>query len=151
MALMPDRKFDPSKPLVVRRMFVAGGRHFNPGDVFDWRRMSIAQRRVTQLFDNGKLTHPEGAAAPVSNLAALQAREMAGAPAPAPVEKTIEQEMQDEDILAATAFEPATAFGDGLDLLDMKALRAIAEEEGAPYRVSRELQREAIRENRRGR
>lgn len=156
MALMPERKFDPAKPLVVRRMLVAGGRHFNPGDVFDWRRMSIAQRRVMQLFDNGKLMHADTAAPtagkPASDLAGLQAREMVGRPAPEPVlnvEKSVEQETQDEDILAAAAFEPATVFDDGLDLLDMKALRAIAEEEGAPYRVSREAQREAIRENRR--
>lgn len=151
MALMPERKFDPTKPLVVRRMFVAAGRHFNPGDAFDWRRMSMAQRRVMQLFDNGKLMHADATPAPVSDIAGLQAREMVGRPAPEPVfnvEKTVEQEMQDEDILAA-AVEPATVFGDGLDLLDMKALRAIAEEENAPFRVSRELQREAIRENRR--
>lgn len=154
MARVPERKFDPTKPLVVRRFFVAAGRHFSPGDAFDWRRMSLAQRRVMQLFDNGKLMHADAPPAAASDLAGLQAREMVGRPAPEPVfnvEKTVEQEMQDEDILAAAAFEPATVFDDGLDLLDMKALRAIAEEENAPYRVSREAQREAIRENRRGR
>lgn len=158
MARLIERKFDPLKPLVVRRFFVAAGRHFSPGDAFDWRRLSLAQRRVAQLFDNGKLMHPDAAtpavAMPRSDLAGLQAREMASRPAPEPAlneEKTVEQEMQDEAILAAAAFEPATVFDDGLDLLDMKALRAIAQEENAPYRVSRELQREAIRENRRGR
>lgn len=152
MALMPERKFDPAKPLVVRRMFVAAGRHFNPGDAFDWRRMSMAQRRVMQLFDNGKLMHAEATSEIKSDLAGLQAREMISRPAPEPVlnvEKTVEQEIQDEDIRIAAAVEPATVFGDGLDLLDMKALRAIAEQENAPYRVSREAQREAIRENRR--
>ena len=156
MALMPERKFDPAKPLVVRRMFVAAGRHFNPGDAFDWRRMSMAQRRVMQLFDNGKLMHAEATSEIKSDHAGLQAREMISRPAPEPavnVEKTIEQEMQDEDILIAALTEPAPApapaFDDGLDALDMKALRTIAEQENAPYRVSRDAQREAIRANRR--
>jgi hypothetical protein len=39
---------------------------------------------------------------------------------------------------------------DGLDDLNMVELRAIAAAEDAPTRVSREAQREAIRENRRG-
>lgn len=155
MPLVPERTFDPTKPTFVRRFFVAAGRHYNPGDLFDWKRLSVDQRRVRLLFEAGKLQHTETAPTPKSNLAGLQAREMV---APAPPEPevtdedvaemfatpapTVEQEMADEDILAAAA-------DDGLDDLNMKELRAIAEAEGAPYRVSRDAQREAIREHRR--
>jgi hypothetical protein len=160
MPIAPERTFDPTKPLVVRRFFVAAGRHFNIGDAFDWRRMSVDQRRVRLLFEAGKLTHgPEVSTVtaqvvmPASDLAGLQARESAAnAVAEAVTDAevialfggdvpTIEQEMADEDILALAA-------SDGLDDMNMKDLRAIAEKEGAPYRVSREAQREAIRQHR---
>jgi hypothetical protein len=140
MARIPSRVFDATRPVYVRRFFVANGRHYEPGDLFDWTRMAVAQRRVAQLFDAGKLMHTGDApAAPMSSVADTT---------PAPVqtdEPTIQQEVEDEDILATAA--PAA---DGLDDLNMKELRDIAEAEGAPFRVSREAQREAIREHRRG-
>jgi len=151
MPLVAERTFNPTQPVIVRRFFVAAGRHFNPGDTFDWKRMSVDQRRVRLLFEAGKLMHDAAPAVraevPTAGLAELQAFEMATifTSDEALANDTllpIEQEMADEDTLRAAA-------GDGLDDLNMKDLRAIAEAEGAPYRVSRDAQREAIREHRR--
>jgi hypothetical protein len=150
MARLIDRSFDPRRTVVARRFFVAAGRHYNPGDTFDWRRMSVDQRRVRLLFEAGKLMHPDAVEITPADWAGLQAREHATA---AP---SIEQEMQDEDVhhIAVTAAvadeQPATPVeADGLDDLNMKELRALADAEGAPFRVSRDAQREAIREARR--
>jgi hypothetical protein len=136
MARLIDRSFQPNEPVVARRFFVAAGRHYTPGDVFDWKRLAVDARRVRLLFEAGKLMHPEGEVVPEP--------EVVLTPAPA-----IEQEVQDEDILAVAAETPADTEDDGLDDLNMKELREIADAEGAPFRVSREAQRDAIRENRR--
>jgi hypothetical protein len=135
MARLIERTFDPAAPLVVRRFFTAAGRHFNPGDDFDWRRLSVDQRRTRLLFEAGKLMHPQ----------------------------TVQHEMEDKGIPRAAAADapetpptpplqevPRAAEADGLDDLNIKELRAIAEAEGAPFRVSREAQREAIRARRSG-
>ena len=143
MARLISREFNPAVPVVVRKFFVAAGRHWNPGDVFEWERLCVAQRRVKQLFDAGKLAHTDESTK--SDWAGLQARESAAEITPAPA---IEDEVQDDTILAAAA-EPA-ALVDDLDGLNMKELRAIAAEIGAPYRLRSEDQREAIREARRG-
>lgn len=137
MARLISRPFDPTKPVYARRFFVAAGRHYEPGTLFDWQRLSVAQRRVFLLYEAGKLTHEAGPEAPAPK---------AEKPAPAP--KPIEQEVQDDEILTAAA-EPEAPV-DELDDLNMKELRAIAEEEGAPYRTSRDAQRQAIREHRDG-
>lgn len=144
MARLISREFNPHAPVYVRRFFVAAGRHWNPGDVFDWPRLAVAQRRVKQLFDNGKLMHE--APAPESDWAGLQARESVSPPREPVItsQPSVETETEDATILASAA-EPV----DELDALDMKALREIAAAEDAPTRVSREAQREAIRENRR--
>ncbi len=166
MPRLIERTFNPSVPVVVRRMFVAAGRHWNPGDVFDWPRLAIAQRRVRQLFDNGKLMHPEVAASPLPSAPVVEepvkrkkrvkaVEEVDTSTTPVP---TIEQEMQDEDILAAAqeglpeaAPEAASdSVQDDLDDLDMIALREIATVEGVPFRVSATAQREAIRDHRKG-
>ena len=134
MARLIERSFDPNRPVKVRRFFVAAGRHWEPGRAFPWKNMAIAQRRVKLLFDAGKLMHPETEDTP--------------APASVP-EPTISQEVQDEDIfhVAVTTNTPAEPVDD-LDTMTIPELRAIAEEEGAPTRVSRAAQREAIREHR---
>lgn len=137
MARLISRPFDPTKPVYARRFFVAAGRHYEPGTLFDWQRLSVAQRRVFLLYEAGKLTHEAGPEAPAP-------KEEKTAPAPKP----IEQEVQDDEILTAAA-EPEAPV-DELDDLNMKELRAIAEEEGAPYRTSRDAQRQAIREHRDG-
>lgn len=157
MARIPDRSFNPAVPVYVRRFFVAAGRHWEVGALFDWRRLAVDQRRVRQLFDVGKLMHLDDTPAP--DYEGLQARESAAYVKPA---APIAQEVQDEDIqhIAATSSaddgdaapaEPEQEPIDDLDGLDLKALRVIAAAENAPTRVSRADQREAIRENRRAR
>lgn len=144
MARQISREFHPAVPVYVRRFFVAAGRHWNPGDVFDWQRLSVAQRRVKQLFDNGKLMHPaEGGVIAGPGEMPLVGETPSEQTVPATTAPSLETEMQDDAILAA-AVEPI----DELDDLDMKALREIAAAEDAPTRVSRAEQREAIRENR---
>lgn len=151
MARLISRPFDPTKPVYARRFFVAAGRHYEPGTPFDWQRLSVSQRRVFLLYEAGKLTHEADANAEAPKAETPK-------PAPAPEPKPIEQEVQDEDILAAAvgdtgeAMQPVEEPGpvDELDDLNMKELRAIAEEEGAPYRTSRDAQRQAIREHRDG-
>lgn len=141
MARLISRPFDPTQPVYARRFFVAAGRHYNPGDLFDWQRLSVAQRRVFLLYEAGKLTHEAGTEAP-------KAEKPKAAPAPAPEPKPVEQEVQDDEILAAAAEPESETSADELDSLNMKELRAIAEAEGAPYRTSRDAQRQAIREHR---
>lgn len=150
MARLIDRSFNPNVPVYVRRFFVAAGRHWNPGDLFDWTRLAIAQRRVKQLFDNNKLMHLDDAPAPKPDLAGLQAREAMRhvEPAPEPEPEPTFAEDLTQSLTEAVEMEAASEPVDELDELDMKALRAIAAEEGAPSRVSREAQRQAIRENR---
>ena len=143
MARLISRPFDPTKPVYARRFFVAAGRHYEPGTPFDWQRLSVSQRRVFLLYEAGKLTHEAD-----GNAEAPKAE--TPKPAPAPEPKPIEQEVQDEDILAAVKEPEAPAPADDLEDLNMKELRAIAEEEGAPYRTSRDAQRQAIREHRDG-
>jgi hypothetical protein len=154
MARLVERVFDPSKPLFVRRFFAGAGRHWNPGDEFPWRRLAIDARRVRLLFDSGKLMHAataEPAFAPLIEVGAVGA-----VLTPAP---SIAQETEDEDIhhIAVTAApadeqpaapEQVTGETDGLDDLKMKDLRAIAAAEGAPVRLRRNEQIDAIRENR---
>ena len=147
MARLIDRTFNPNESVVVRRHFVAAGRHFKIGDDFDWKRLAVDQRRVKQLYDVGKLMH--------RTLATAQRPAPEPKPEPVTPAPTIEQEVQDEDIHntaldAAPDPEPVDDEPqDGLTDLSMKELRAIAYKEGAPSRVSRKDQREAIRANRR--
>ena len=96
MARLISRPFDPTKPVYARRFFVAAGRHYEPGTPFDWQRLSVSQRRVFLLYEAGKLTHEADA-----NAEAPKAETPKPAPASEPKPKPIEQEVQDEDILAA--------------------------------------------------
>ena len=153
MARLIDRSFDPNRPVKARRFFVAAGRHWEPGRAFPWKNMALAQRRVKLLFDAGKLMHADYADGGVVGAEDFTPALMGEKPSestitPAP---TVSQEVQvqDEDAfhiaVTATPAEPM----DDLDGLNMKELREIADREGAPSRVSREAQREAIREQRR--
>lgn len=119
---LTERVFNPGEPVYARRAITANGHKFNPGDVFDWRKMAVNQRRVRQLFDDGKLTH-----ARVEPVAVAVA-----------------------EPVAVAVVEPVTvAEQDDLDLIDdMKELRRIADEIGAPYKVSKADQRDAIRAHR---
>jgi hypothetical protein len=144
MARLIERVFDPSKPLYVRRFFAGAGRHWNPGDEFPWRRLAMDARRVRLLFEAGKLTHDGASFSAEADWTGMQSADQAAYVEPAPVSV----EMQDEDIHHAAVTAPASE-PDGLDDLNMVELRAIAAAEGAPTRVSRSDQREAIREHRR--
>lgn len=124
MARLIQREFDPARPVYARKYFTAAGRKFVPGDLFDWRKMAVSQRRALQMFDAGKLMH-----------------------------EATDADFQDDDIQAYVEteisklefYEP----NDDLDDIDdMKELRRIADEIGAPYKVSKKDQREAIREHR---
>ena len=132
MARLIERTFDPNRPVKVRRFFVAAGRHWEPGRLFPWKSMALAQRRVKLLFDAGKLMHPDYDDAAPETVA----------------EAPVVVEAQVEDVVLDAVTEPAPAPQDDLDTLSMTELRAIAEAEGAPTRVSRAAQREAIREHR---
>lgn len=140
MARLIDRSFDPTQPLVARRFFVAAGRHFNPGDAFDWKRLSVDQRRTKLLFEAGKLMHPhqQTAQRPVPQAGTAPVADTPAAPA-------AETAASDEPDTEADK-QPANP--DGLDDLNMKELRKLAYKEGAPSRTSRETQIEAIREYR---
>lgn len=145
MSITPDITFSPSRAAYARKAFAASGRRFSAGDLFDWRKMAVAQRRVLQMFEAGLLTH-KGNEAPkevvkaaevIVEDKALESLDYYGAG-----EKTIEEELADEDI-------HHIATSDDLDTIeDMKELRRIADEIGAPYKVSKADQRKAIREAR---
>lgn len=122
-----DRKFNPGDPVVVRRAFTGSGRHYAPGDAFPWQKLAVQQSRVRRLFDAGYLRHESSCQeAPTGFTTATVG---ATPPAPDPV-------------------EPG-AFSDDLDEIEtMPELRTIADAVGAPYKVSKVDQREAIREAR---
>lgn len=125
MARIPERKFDHARPVVARKYFIASGRKYVPGDVFDWRGAMVTPRRAQQMFDAGKLMH--------ENITAT--------PEPEPVE--------DNPLESLEYYEAEIPKLDDLeDIDDMKELRRIADEIGAPYKVSKADQREAIRAHR---
>jgi hypothetical protein len=140
MARLISRPFDPTKPVYARRFFVAAGRHYEPGTLFDWQRLSVAQRRVFLLYEAGKLTHEAGTEAPKA--------EAIPEPKPAVVLEPSQEPAPDGEMFEAVVEPEAPAPADDLEDLNMKELRAIAEAEGAPYRTSRDAQRQAIREHR---
>lgn len=123
MARIPERKFDPARPVLARKYFIANGHKFIPGAELDWRKMGIAQRRVMQMFDAGKITHNDKIMVEVT---------------PEPVEITVEDNPLE-----------SLDYYDELEIIDdMKELRRIADEIGAPYKVSKADQRQAIRDHR---
>ena len=126
MARLIERKFDPAQPVFARKYFTANGRKYAPGAPLDWRSASISQRRVAQMFDAGKLIHNDK----------MDVIERVNAP-----EVTVE-----DNPLESLDYYDA---GDELDAIDdMKELRRIADSEGAPYKVSKADQRQAIRDHR---
>lgn len=121
-----DVPFDPNKPLVVRKPINANGRHYRPGDKFDWRKQGLVTRRVKMLYDQRKVVHEDSSTFPDIQ---SQREEVAQPPVREP-----------------DAVERVT---DNLDRIDdMKTLKSIAEKEGAPIKRSKDEQREAIRSNR---
>jgi len=126
MARIPERKFDPARPVFARKYFTANGRKYAPGAPLDWRSASISQRRVAQMFDAGKLIHNDK----------MDVIERVNAP-----EVTVE-----DNPLESLDYYDASDDLDAID--DMKELRRIADSEGAPYKVSKADQRQAIRDHR---
>ena len=127
MARIPERKFDPARPVFARKYFTANGRKYAPGAPLDWRSASISQRRVAQMFDAGKLIHNDK----------MDVIERVNAP-----EVTVE----DNPLESLDYYSAETDELDAID--DMKELRRIADSEGAPYKVSKADQRQAIRDHR---
>lgn len=121
MARLIFREFDASKPTYARRKFIAGGRHYAPGDLFDWKGAMVTPRRAKQMFEAGWIKHDtEIGKKP---------------PEPVVVEPEVIVEDNETDV-------------DAID--DMAELRRIADEIGAPYRRSKDEQREAIKETMNG-
>ena len=116
MARLAVIEFNPKKPLFVRRAFVANGHRYEPGQEFAWGHMALSVRKVRNLFEAGFLRHS----------AVVQPMAVAVEPA-----------------------EPVVAEPTGADYLDdiddLMELRKIADEVGAPYKRSKDEQREAIR------
>jgi len=148
MARIPERKFDPAQPVIARKYFTANGRKYSPGMDFPWRKDAISQRRVMQMFDAGKITH-EG----------KMMVESAPKEPEVIVEDKITPERINEEVTPERIDEELPDPGDhwhyvdedDLDAIDdMKELRIIADAEGAPYKVSKADQRQAIRDNRKG-
>jgi hypothetical protein len=127
MPRLVSREFDQARPTYARRTFISNGRRYKSGDLFDWRRIALSVRKAKQLFDSGHLGHLNDDK-PVEPVVEV---------------KPAEIEVEDNEILAAVVD------GDELDEIDdMKELRVIADAEGAPYKVSKADQRQAIRDNR---
>jgi len=51
--------FNPKLPLFVKKSFKGAGRSFLPGQRFDWKRLSMNQRRVMLMFEQRYLTHED--------------------------------------------------------------------------------------------
>jgi len=125
MARIPERKFDPARPVFARKYFTANGRKYAPGAPLDWRSASISQRRVMQMFDAGKLKHDDIT--------------------PERIKPEVTPERIDNPLESLDYYDES----DDLDAIDdMKELRAIADEIGAGYKVSKVDQRQAIRDKR---
>lgn len=142
MARIPERKFDPSKPVYARKAFTANGNKIAGGQQFDWKKLAVAQRRVLQMFEAGYLYHADSKPVNVTVEDKTTVK-----PTPEPVDVTFKDKIEE---LAEMGQEwDAEPVGDDLDAIDdMKELRAIADAEGAPYKVSKKDQRQAIRDNR---
>ena len=58
MNKFPFPEFDISKSFIAFKAFKAAGHSFLPGDLFDWKRLCITPRRVTQFWDLRLITNP---------------------------------------------------------------------------------------------
>lgn len=56
---IPERTFDTTKPLIATKEFTAGGRRFKVGDSFNWKKMSVSQRKAQNLFGVRLVDHPK--------------------------------------------------------------------------------------------
>lgn len=57
MSRYQARVFDKNLPVYVRKPVKVSGRLLLPGAYFDWKNLAITDRRVRQMFEQGKLQH----------------------------------------------------------------------------------------------
>jgi hypothetical protein len=57
MSRYQARVFDKNLPVYVRKPVKISGKLLLPGSFFDWKNMTITDRRVRQMFDAGSLQH----------------------------------------------------------------------------------------------
>jgi hypothetical protein len=119
--LIVKRVFNPNEPILARRAFSAAGRTYQPGDVFDWKRLSVSVRRVRLMYDAGTLVHSDE---PV-------------------VQETVQESVQE------TPPAPPADNSD-LDVDSLVVLQAIAQREGAVLKSTKIAQRQSIVSNRQG-
>lgn len=53
----PKDTFDPTKPLVTTRGFMAGKRRFKPNEVFDLKALGCSVENAEDLYDTGYLRY----------------------------------------------------------------------------------------------
>ena len=123
--LIVKRVFNPNEPILARRAFSAAGRTYQPGDVFDWKRLSVSVRRVRLMYDAGTLVHSDE---PV-------------------VQETVQESVQ-ETVQETPPAPPAD--NSDLDVDSLVVLQAIAQREGAVLKSTKIAQRQSIVSNRQG-
>lgn len=57
MSRYQARVFDKNLPVYVRKPVKVSGKLLLPGAFFDWKHYAITDRRVRQMFEQGKLQH----------------------------------------------------------------------------------------------
>lgn len=118
MARLVVREFSKAKTAYARKKFTANGREFLPGQEFPWRRMAVTVRKAKAMFDAGLLMHKDG------------------------------EVVQPMAVDVTDAVAVGAVVGYDLDAIDdMGDLRKIADEIGAPYKRSKDEQRQAIRDH----
>lgn len=71
--------FDPKYPVYATKDFRASGREIKAGQKFNWKQMSVSERKVRQLFDINLVNHGEKVAEE-----AVAEKAVAVDPAPSP-------------------------------------------------------------------
>jgi len=148
LARLIEREFDPARPVYARKYFIASGRKYVPGDAFDWKAAMVTPRRAQQMFDAGKLTHKDkepAKEAPKQADVTVKDEEVT----PERIKQEYTPERKPEPLESLDYYDaPLISEGYDLDAIDdMKELRRIADEIGAPYKVSKADQRQAIRDH----
>lgn len=141
MPLQTPETFDPSRPLVARRPFSAGGRNYANGDPFDWRRMAVSLRRVRQLFDAGYVRHPREEMASSTSAAASETSVQTASETP-------HTQADHAGFIGEThsARDSVGALLAQIDTMSPAELKAVAERLGAPVKFRADAQRAAIRD-----
>lgn len=128
--------FDPNKPVYVRRSFRGDGRYWPIGARFNWKHLTVNDRRVAQLYSAGRLTHDVPSDKP-------------GADAPDSADVGAGVVTDELETVETPEHTGDTSESDELDAIDaMSELRKIAKKEGAPLKTSKANQRISIRQNR---